>query len=112
MCEYFSLILKILKQDTLDFNGFCDNGDAKIFNKNHDHSHAEKLPSTELPDLTTHSNAATTSQNPDMNSADLELRVLRLFQIILDFVYEILTQDDFKHLPSELKIEYFNFNRV
>jgi hypothetical protein len=99
-----------LKQDTLDFNGFCDNGDSKIFNKSDANTKEPDLPLLSK-DLIEYSSISSV-QNSKINSSDLEIRIFKLFQIILDFVYEVLTKDDLNQLPSELKNKYSFFNFI
>jgi len=88
----------------LDFNGFCDNGDAKLFAENNNPS----KKSTLVLNATLGGSAENLDQiwkSPSKtNILDLEQRALNLFKIILEFIFEILTKDDVNQLESELKV--------
>ena len=40
---------------------------------------------------------------------DADTRISQLFQIVIDFIYDILSQDDVSQLTNELKIKYLIF---
>jgi hypothetical protein len=96
---------KILKQDNLDFNGFCDNGDAKLFAENNNQSKKSPLVlNATLGGSTENLDFAYIKSPSKTNILDLEPRALNLFKIILEFIFEILTKDDVNQLESELKV--------
>jgi hypothetical protein len=90
----------------LDFNGFCDNGDTKLFSENNQAKKSPLVLNATLGGSTENLDLVYMKSPSKTNNVDLESRILCLFQIILDFVFEILTKDDLNQLESELKVQY------
>lgn len=89
----------------MDFNGFCDNGDTKLFAENNETKKSPLVLNATLGGSTENLDFVYMKSASRTNNVDLEPRILNLFQIILDFIFDILTKDDVNLLESELKVQ-------
>ena len=100
-----------MKQD-LESDGFCDNGDTSIWVNDSNEAHSSTTETDDFKDFRfkkLNESFDYSSLSSSTNNHDYEERATRLFKILIDYIYETLTNDDINDLKLELKPEYLKF---